>query len=167
MRGIALWASGAALAFFVTAGAFLMLANLATGSSEENLPPRPRPGKPGPALNLNLNEGRLASLEPRPDQELLLTVKNVGDEDLSDLNVTLDVSSENTALPNHRYYRRRVEGLAAGGTAKVDFEFDLSAPKTGAAKSPAPAPETPRKILEIRATTPEGARAVRTVLLPP
>ena len=46
MRDVIFWLSGAALAFFITAGAFLLLANLATAPSEKRLtadPPRPGP----------------------------------------------------------------------------------------------------------------------------
>ena len=41
MRDVVFWLSGAALAFLVTAGAFLFLANLATVPSEKRLSPDP------------------------------------------------------------------------------------------------------------------------------
>lgn len=166
MREAALWAAAAALAFAITAGAFLLLANLATGPSGEDLPATPARGRPGPALDLDLNRTRLASLEPAPDQELLLTVENAGDQNLSDVNLTLGVSSENTASPDYHYYRHKVEKLAAGETNDVRFEFDLSAPEPTVAKPPAAVSESSRRILEIRATTPQGAQVVRTVVLP-
>ncbi|MCA1848969.1 MAG: hypothetical protein LC704_08305, partial [Actinobacteria bacterium] len=97
MREAALWISSAALAFFVTAGAFLLLANLGTGPSEESLPPDPQPAESGPALELNLDEDQLASLRELPDQRFEVGVENPGDEALSDVNLTLEVSSENTA----------------------------------------------------------------------
>jgi hypothetical protein len=60
MRSAALWAAGAALAFFLTAGAFLFLANLATGPAAEDLPATPARGETGPALDLDLNRDRLS-----------------------------------------------------------------------------------------------------------
>ena len=93
MREAALWLFGAALAFFVTAGAFLVLANLATGPSERNLTPDPPPAESGPALELTLNRERLESLRALPGQELEVGVRNTGDEDLSGVNLTVEVSS--------------------------------------------------------------------------
>jgi hypothetical protein len=163
VREAALWASGAALAFFVTAGAFLLLANLGTGPSEKSLPPDPRPAEPGPALELHLDEDQLASLKALPGQELELGVSNPGDEDLSNVNLTLEVSSENTALSDTRYYRETLDELAAGNSRSVRFYLDLS---EGEATNPAAVPEPPRKILEVRATTPEGVSAIRTAIVP-
>ena len=167
MREIVLWLSGAALAFFVTAGAFLSLANLAGAPSDKNLTPDPSPKRSGPALELSLDEGRLAALRPLPGQSLDLVVQNGGGEQLSDVNVTLGVSSENTALPNSRYYRRTVEKLPPDEAVTVHFEFDLSSPELPVERPPAAVPEPSRKILEIRATTPQGVSAVRTAILPP
>ena len=165
MREMALWISGAALAFFVTAGAFLLLANLATVPSDRSLTPDPPSRRPGSVLDLRLDEDRLASLRARPGQSLDLTVKNEGERDLTDVNLTLGVSSENTALPGPRYYHRTVESLPAGESASLRFEFDLAAPEQTAASPPA-APEPSRKILEVRATTPGGVSTVRTAILP-
>ena len=53
MREAALWLSGAALAFFVTAGAFLLLANLGTVPSERSLTPEPPDAEARPALELD------------------------------------------------------------------------------------------------------------------
>jgi hypothetical protein len=161
MREAALWVSGAALAFFITAGAFLLLANLGTGPSEKSLPPDPRPAESGPALELNLDEDQLASLDALPDQRFEVGVENPGDEDLSDVNLTLEVSSENTAFPDARYYRETVDTLAAGSSVTVSFYPDLSV-----GTPPAAVPEPPRKILEVRATTPTGVSAVKTAILP-
>jgi hypothetical protein len=91
-------------------------------------------------------------------------LKNEGNRPLSDVNVTLSVSSENTALPNSRYYRQTVEKVPAGGTADVRFGFDLSEPEQRVTGRPASEPA--RKILEIKATTPEGISTVQTVILP-
>ena len=167
MRGILLWISGAALAFFVTAAAFLLLANLASAPSDKSLTPDPPSGGSRPTLELSLDEGRLASLRPLPGQSLDLVVKNEGSKQLAHVNVTLGVSSENTSLPDSRYYRRTVEKLSPGEAATVYFEFDLSALDQHAVRPPAAVPEPSRKILEIKATTPEGVSAVRTAILPP
>ena len=167
MRDVAFWLSGAALAFLVTAGAFLLLANLATAPSEKSLHPDRTPLGSGHAIDLQLDRERLASLEPLPDQSLDLVVENEGDEPLSDVNVTLSASSENTALSNSRYYRRTVEKIPAGGAESVRFEFDLVVPAQPATRPSAATPEPSREILEIRATTPEGNSVIRTVILPP
>jgi hypothetical protein len=165
VRDVIFWFSGAALAFFITGGAFLLLANLATVPSEKSLTPDPAPGGSEPAVELVPDPEQLASLRPLPNQSLDLPVKNEGDEKLLDVNVTLSVSSENTALSDTRYYRRTVEKIGAGRAANVRFELDLSDPEQPAAGRPASEPA--RKILEIRATTPEGISTVRTVILPP
>jgi hypothetical protein len=165
MRDVVFWLSGAALAFFITAGAFLLLANLATVPSEKRLTPDPPGGGSEPAVELVLDAGRLASLRPLPDQSLYLVVKNEGAGRLLDMNVTLSVSSEDTALPDTRYYRRTVDKVEAGGEADVRFEFDLSDPERPTPGRPASEPA--RRILEIRATTPDGISAVKTVILPP
>jgi hypothetical protein len=165
VREAALWASGAALAFFVTAGAFLLLANLGTGPSEESLPPHPRPTQSGPALQLSLDEGELASLRARPDQRFDVGVENSGDEGLTDVHLILEVSSENTALSDARYYRETVDTLDAGESTIVSFYLDLSAQEGTSLTVPA-VPETPRTIVEVRATTPTGVSAIKTVILP-
>lgn len=163
MRDVIFWLSGAALAFFITAGAFLLLANLATAPSEKRL--TANPAGAGAAVGLALDAGRLASLRPRPDQSLDLVVKNEGEGRLVNVNLILKVSSENTALSETRYYRRTVDEVRAGGEADVRFEFDLSDPKQPAPGRPASEPA--RRLLEIRATTPEGISTVKTVILPP
>ncbi len=163
MREAALWVSGAALAFLVTAGAFLLLANLGTGPSEKSLPPDPQPARSGPALELNLDEGELASLRALPDQRFEVGVENVGDEDISDVKLTLELSSENTALSDTRYYRRTLDRLEAGSSVTVSFLLDLSSQGD---TNLAIIPEAPRKILQVRATTPTGVSAIKTVILP-
>ncbi|MFL6009039.1 MAG: hypothetical protein ACJ73Z_05295 [Rubrobacteraceae bacterium] len=168
MKEAALWISGAAFAFFATAGAFLLLANLGTGPSERNLTPDPPPAESGPALELSLNKNRLASLGALPGQELEVGVRNAGDEDLSHVNLTVEVSSENTALPDALYYRDNVNELPAGSSVPVRFYLDLSQRKStmGAATSAPAVPESPRKIIEVRATTPEGESAIKTAIVP-
>jgi len=163
VREAALWLAAAGLAFLVTAGAFLVLANLAT-SSLEDVPAAPAGGRSGPALDLHLNRSRLASLEAAPDQELLLTVENAGGSDFSNVNLTLESSSGDTADPRSRYYRRTLRDLEPGESVEVGFLLDLSRPSRPT-DAPA-APEERSEILEIRATTPEGVSVVRTAILP-
>jgi hypothetical protein len=165
VKDVAIWLSGAALAFFLTAGAFLLLANLATVPSEKSLAPGQHEAGSQPAVELGLDAEQLASLRPLPDQNLDLVVKNEGGRPLSDVNLTLSVSSENTALSNSRYYRQTVEQVKVGGTANVRFGFDLSEPEQRVTGRPASEPA--RTILEIKATTPDGISTVKTVILPP
>jgi hypothetical protein len=167
MRDIIFWLSGAALAFLVTAGAFLLLANLATAPSEKRLNPDQARGGSGQSVDLILDREQLASLRDRPNQSLALVVENEGGEQLSDVNVTLSVFSENTALSDPRYYRQTVEKVPTGEAASVPFEFDLLVREEPGANLPTANPEPSREILEIRATTPEGNSTVRTVILPP
>jgi hypothetical protein len=167
MRDMIFWLSGAALAFLVTAGAFLLLANLATAPSEKRLNPDQARGGSGQSVDLILDREQLASLRDRPNQSLALVVENEGGEQLSDVNVTLSVFSENTALSDPRYYRQTVEKVPTGEAASVPFEFDLLVREEPGANLPTANPEPSREILEIRATTPEGNSTVRTVILPP
>ncbi|MGH3146467.1 MAG: hypothetical protein ACRDTR_11770 [Rubrobacter sp.] len=164
MKEMALWISGAALAFLVTASAFLLLASLATVPSEKSLAPEPPSSRSG--LELDLHEERLASLRAVPDQVLEVEVENEGTEDLSDVHLILGVSSENTALPDFRYYRRAVEKLPAGESATIRIPFDLSSSER-TPPAPSVAPEPSRKVLEVRASTPEGVTEIRTAILPP
>lgn len=165
MRDLLFWFSGAALAFFATAGAFLLLANLATVPSEKTLEPDPPDPTSGSSLELVLDPGSLEALRSRPDQRLDLKLKNGGNAALKNVNVVLTVSSEYTALPNTRYYRRTVERVAAGKAMGVSFGFDLSGSERPTGGRPASEPA--RKLLELRATTPEGVSTVKTVILPP
>ena len=166
MRGMAVWISGAALAFILTAGAFLLLASLATVPSERSLTPDPPEVASQPAVDLKLNSGQLASLKPKKAQSLDLTLRNESSTPLSDVNVTLSVFSENTALSTSRHYRHVVEKLPASGTADIRFGFDLSEPKQRVVTG-RPASEPAREILEIKATTPDGISTTKTVILPP
>lgn len=158
MRGVLSWLSGAALAFLLTAGAFLLLANVGDNPSDKSLRPGPSSAPSGPSLELQLPRDRLASLEQSPDQSLSIGIRNSGDERLSDINVSVKVSSENTALSEARYYQSSVKSLAAGETVPREFTLDLSV----AEQSPEPA----RAIIEVRATTPSGVSSVRTAILP-
>jgi hypothetical protein len=165
MRGVAIWLSGAALAFILTAGAFLLLANIAAIPPEQSLTPEPPEAASQPIVELELNADQLASLKTEPDQSLDLTVRNESSTPLSDVNVTLRVFSENTALSGSRYYRQMVGKVPANGTADVPFGLNLSEPRHRVTGRPASEPA--REILEIKATTPDGISTTKTVILPP
>jgi hypothetical protein len=81
------------------------------------------------------------------------------------VNLTLEVSSENTALSDARYYRETVDELAAGKSTIVPFYLDLSPPEVSTLATTA-VPEPPRTIVEVRATTPTGVSATKTAILP-
>ncbi|HZC19848.1 MAG TPA: hypothetical protein VE225_09065, partial [Rubrobacteraceae bacterium] len=156
MKGIALWALGTALAFLSASGAFLLLADLNSNPAESDPIPRAEASEdqdPLPTIVLELSEDRLEGLERQPGQRLALGVENGSDEELSNLDVALDVSSENTARPDTRSYRQTIAQLEGGESTTVEFEIDLSPPsQTNSAGSEA----QPREILETRATTPDG-----------
>lgn len=164
MRGFLTWVSGAAFAFFVTAGAFLLLANLGTGPSETELPSHPEAQGSGPALDLIIQKAGLESLEPGPDQRLVFELRNEGERALTDISLTLKVFPEDTSVTDARYYKATVEELAAGENAAAEFGVVDLSPLPGL--DAPPGPEAPRWIVEARATTPEGVSAVRTVILP-
>lgn len=160
MKGLISWLLGAALAFFATAGAFLLLANVGGGTSEQSLPPTPPTANSGPGLKLEVDEDRLSSLEKKPDQNLTVSAVNSGKEPLSRINLTLRVLSEDTSIPKARYYQQEIERLPAGKATAVDFTTDLSPlAKTGKDEVP------PRLVIEVRATTPSGISAVKTMVL--
>ncbi len=161
MRSVLSWIAGGVLAFLLTAGSFLLLASLATGPSESSLSPRSVPERSGSALDLRFDEDELADLPGAEDQSLSVSVVNEGAETLEEVNVILEVSSEDTSLADPRYHRATVEELAPAESAAVEFDLDLSAPER---TSPA---EAPRTVLEVRASTPGGVSAVRTAILPP
>lgn len=166
MRGVVILLSGAVMAFLFTSGAFLLLANLGSNPSERSL--APAPARSGPFLELSFTESELGSLQPARDQRLRLGVRNGREEAISNVNVTLKVSSEDTALSEVRYYRATVRRLAPGESASVPFEVDLSPPE-GPSGTEEPGTEEPypvRMILEAQATMPEGLSAVKTAILP-
>ena len=172
MKGVALWASGAVVAFLTTAGAFLLLANLGGNPATSDPIPRADPSNAqgsGPTLLLDLPKDRLEVLEKRPGQRLTLDVENGGDEELPSVDLTLDATSGNTARPRKRSYRETVGRLAPGESTTVEFEIDLSPqmPAEGREANPAGLDPQPREVLEARATTPEGASAVKTAVLAP
>lgn len=167
MRGILIWGVGAMLAFLVTAGAFLVLANLSSSLSTRSVAPTPAPSNSAPLLRMNLSEASLEELEKAADQTLPLSVDNTGESTLSNISLTMRVTSENTAQPRARYYRATIKELEAGASKTVRFTLDLSAPKPSDSPRPTSSdlPE-PRSVLEVQATTPEGISAVKTAVLP-
>lgn len=166
MRGAISWFVAAAVAFFVTAGAFLLLANLG-GDREEQPLSRPRPTDSGPLLKMELREDQLENLRHAPDQRLEVDLNNTSAKPISGLNATVKVASENTAVPETRFYRAVVDRLKADETKTVGFAVDLSSFEDPTDASLDPAAEPPRIVLEVRATTPRGASAIKTAVLPP
>ena len=172
MRGVALWILGASVAFLATAGAFLLLASL--GGVPITSAPIPRaepstPESPGPALVLKLPEDRLEELKIGPDQKLAVDVENGDDEELPIVNLALVVASENTTRPGTRYYWATTENLAPQEVATVEFEIDLSPPTSDEYSEVGPSSglQEDREMLEVRATTPGGASAIKTAVLTP
>lgn len=164
MKGIAPWVVGAVMAFVVASGAFLLLANLGSDPSEIRLEPREPQPRSDSALELGLDEERLASLEAEEGQTTTLNVRNGGEEALSDIALTIEVYSEDTSLSESERYRKTIREITPGETAEVPFDLDLSPPEGTPAQ---PGPEPPRTIIEVRATTPEGVSAIRTAILQP
>ena len=167
MRGVALWALLTSIAFLTTAAAFLLLASL--GGYPESAPiPRadPSESQERPALSLKIPEDRLEELEREPGQRLTLDLENGGEEELVDVNLTLDVLSENTARPHARSYRETLERLAPDETASVELEIDLSPPVPAGEPNHGTEPQY-RQILEVRASASGGISDVKTAILAP
>jgi hypothetical protein len=173
VRGVALWLLGASIAFLASAGAFLLLANFGSNQATGDTIPRaksPEPGSPKPALVLNLPEDRLKGLQREPGQKLVLNVENEGDEELSRVDLALDVASEDTSQSNVRSYQETAKNLAPGEVAPVEFEIDLSPTTPSESREAMPGGanlQENREILEAWATTPEGVWAVKTAVLAP
>lgn len=169
MKGITLWALGASVAFLVAGNTFLLLANLGSEPATSNPIPRAEPPDSEPArsdLVLKLPEDRLEGLRKAPGQWLALDVENAGSEELTNVNIMLDVASEDTTRPRARYYQE-TGNLAPEETTTVEFEIDLTPPVTDEGRETYPAEGQARGVLEIRATTPDGASAVKTAILAP
>lgn len=166
MRGLLIWLFGAALAFLLTAGAFLVLANFSSSLSARNFDPGPAPSNSGPPLQLELAEARLENLRKSSNQTLPLRVENAGEETLSRINLTMRVTSENTSQPEPRYYRATVEDLTPGDSKTVRFTIDLSPPNASERRRTSSDSLEPRSVLEIQATTPQGISAIKTAVLP-
>jgi hypothetical protein len=163
VREALFWISGAALAFLLTAGAFLALANLGAGPAEKSIEPSSQRAEQGTGLVMSVSEGDLATLEARPGQNLDLRIENTGDRSLSGANLTVEIYSENTALSDARRNRETIQGLPAGESVTVTLALNLTPP---AGATIPDTPEPARTIVEIRATAPEGASAVKTLILP-
>jgi hypothetical protein len=169
VRGVALWALLTSVAFLVTAAAFLLLASLG-GDSESAPIPRADPSetREKPTLSLKIPEDQLERLEREAGQRLTLDLENGSEEDLTDVTLSLDVVSENTARPHARSYRETLEQLAPGETASVEFEVDLSPPGPAGTRGFKPDAEPQyREILEARASASGDASDVKTAVLAP
>ncbi|HZY64362.1 MAG TPA: hypothetical protein VFE21_00560 [Rubrobacteraceae bacterium] len=168
MRGFLVWVFGTVVAFLVTAGAFLLLANLGSNASERSLESRPSSSSASLPLELKMGKEQLESFEARPDQAFYLVVSNQGESAFSKVNLTLRVSSEDTALSRSRYYRAEIEQLKAGGSKTAQFSLDLSpfSEPRNQSTYQAGSEGRNRTILEVQATTPEGISVVKTAVLP-
>jgi hypothetical protein len=170
MRSVALWILGAWAAFLTTAGAFLLLASLGSDQAASDLIPQAESSEskyPNSALELKLPKARLEGLKRGPGQELTVDVQNESDEELSNVDLALEVVSENTAQPHARYYRGTVERLGPKEITSVEFEIDLSPLPTESPGDGQGAAEQPREILEIKAITEDDISAVKTAILAP
>ena len=167
MRGVISWFSAAAVAFLVTAGAFLLLANLGRDQAQDQRISRPQSTQSGPTLKMELQGSQLEALEQAPGQRLAVQVSNNGSRPISGVNTTVKVASENTAISETRIYRADVAKLKADETKTVEVDVDLSFFEAPVGNAPDSSVEPPRTILEFRATTLRGASAVKTVILPP
>ncbi|CAN5235279.1 hypothetical protein BH24ACT19_BH24ACT19_05520 [soil metagenome] len=170
MKGVFLWALGGTTAFLATAGAFLLLASL--GSSSETstpIPPAERAGagsSSSPALVLDLPEERLVGLGRAPGQRLALDIVNRGNEDLAGIEIELEVVPADTTRPRQHNYREVLETLAPGEATTVEFELDLS-PSLPTETRPPGADLRAREILQLNASAPGVAPAVKTAVLAP
>lgn len=167
MRGLLFWVLGALVAFAITSGTFLLLADLGRQTSGRNLSPRTQEEPPpGPRLELGLDQGELGELEPAADQDLEVEVINPGDEELQRLDLTVTVDSGDTARPATRRYEATVEEVAAGGSQTVRFgDVDLSPAIPQNAERPGE-PQYPQRIVEVRAAASGDLSAVKTAVLP-
>ncbi len=170
MRGLLFWSLSTAAAFAVTASVFLLLAQIGSDPPERSLAPGDPPAEPPSTLVLQLDDGGLEELEPESSQELEVEVTNESSRDLSNVNVTLELSTRDTARPESRYYEATVEELEAGDSTTVSFDLDLSPAEERSEDEPElPGGEQEddgaMEILEVRAATSEGISAVRTAIL--
>lgn len=161
MRGLIFWVSSMALAFLVSAGAFLLLAELGSDLSGRKFSSGPQPENPGPPLVLNIGEEQLKKLESAPNQPLTIGIRNEGSKRLKNISVTLESAPEDTSSPEKHFYQATVKSLPAGEYKTIDFNLDLAFPDNSAKSS-----EQNLGIVEVRAVTPGGLSAVRTAVLP-
>ena len=171
MRSAIFWLVGASLAFFLTAGAFLVLANFGTAPKANDPIPRPETseGVPrGSQLALNFSEEGLQGLRRSQDQTVTLYLENRGEEGIGSVHLELAVSSEDTTRPGTRRYREKVTGLAPGEGEEVDITVNLSPPPpVGGFAILDEDPESNREILEARAYASGVSPVVKTAVVSP
>lgn len=161
MRGALFWLGSTAAAFAATAGVFLMLAQIGANAPEQSLEAGDdRRAEPRAPLSLDFGSGELDGLDEEEDQELELTLSNTGGRELTDINVYLIVSSEDTASRETGYYEAEVEELAPEESKRVDFDIDLSPAGSGESSE-----DEALNVLEVRAASSEGASTVETAVL--
>lgn len=161
MKAVISLVLGMAIAFVVTAGAFLFLAELGSEPPERNLSSEAGQDQSNSSLLLNIGEEQLRELESKRGQTLTIGVRNQGDSRLSSVNLTFRVISEDTSAPQVRFEQITLPTLDPGEYAPISFALDLSPLSlTGGNVQP-------RTIVEVRATAPSGVSAIRTVILPP
>lgn len=166
MRSAAFWLVGTLVALVATAGAFLLLASLATrtggfgdGPSGGEIPRSPEPRSA--LLVLDLDKKGLEALSPAPDQRLTLNVRNAGSKRLSGVGLRIAVVPAGSATGSQpRNYRKEIGDLAPGESAVATFDFDLS-------PAGSPGEGENRAFLEARATAEGAAADVKTAVLAP
>ncbi|WP_047865290.1 hypothetical protein [Rubrobacter aplysinae] len=168
MRGTLFWITSTVLAFAVTAAVFLMLAEVGTSPPERSLSADAgREGGDRQSLGLDLRQETLQGLEEAEDQELGMSLSNGSDRPLTNINVYLILSSEDTAEQNARYYEASISELAANESKRVTFDLDLSSPdasESGGGESGSREQDS-FTILEARAASSQGASTVKTAVL--
>jgi hypothetical protein len=175
VRGaVLLWVSGAAVAFLATAGAFLLLASLATrpeppGPDASRIPNPGATSRATGGVFVEIDEGSLAGLRAAPDQQLAVNVRNTGDAELSRVRVDLAVfPAGSPAGTPPRTYREEVGEVLPGRPMEVGFDVDLSPPEANGART-----GEERPYLEVRASSEAGSGNdsgsvdVKTVVLAP
>jgi hypothetical protein len=172
LRGAFFWTVSTILAFAVTAAVFLTLAEIGTAPPERSLGPGDeRRARPEAPLTLELGQNELNDLEEAEGQRIAMTISNGSRRELTDINVYLILSSDNTAKQDTRYYEAEIQRLARGESKRVNFPgLDLSPPGTGdegeAGESSQEDPDADSfNVLEMRAASSEGASTVKTAAL--
>lgn len=167
MKGALFWVSSTALAFAVTAGVFLTLAEFGTAPPDRSLSADgDRRIESRAPLSIDLPRNELESLEESEDQALGMTLSNRSDRELTGINVYLILSSEDTADQETRYYEAEIEELGPQESKLVRFdEIDLSPPEPGGDSGTDPPEEKSFNILEVRAASSEGVSTVKTAVL--
>jgi hypothetical protein len=172
LRGAFFWTISTILAFAITATVFLTLAEIGTAPPERNLGPNDeRRARPEAPLTLELGQNELNGLEEAKGQRLDITISNGSRRELTDINVYLILSSDNTAKQDTRYHEAEIQRLSPGESKPVNFTgLDLSPPSPGTGTESS---ESSRgnpdgysfNILEMRAASSEGASTVKTAAL--